>query len=65
MDDELRRMIDAGVDPDFAREFLAIAAGGCLVLRDEGGNVVEREPVSITLRPRLADRRRDRGGIAA
>jgi hypothetical protein len=48
MDDELRRMIDAGVDPDFAREFLAIAAGGCLVLRDEGGNVVEREPVSIT-----------------
>jgi hypothetical protein len=29
-------------------EFLAIAAGGCLVLRDEGGNVVEREPVSIT-----------------
>jgi hypothetical protein len=45
---DYERMIEAGVDPQVARELAAIMAGSvCIVVRDEDGDVVEREPVSI------------------
>jgi hypothetical protein len=48
MTDDERRMVEAGVDPQEARELAAIMAGSvCVVVRDESGKVVEREPVSI------------------
>jgi len=37
MDDELRGLIDAGLDPDFAREFLAAGHPNSPELRRRGG----------------------------